>query len=149
MPVLWLPLLNYYYFDKYLETMTMLIALIISWIAFGFITAKVAESKGRPFSTWLIYGFICFPLAMLYLAMSKPSDKTLTDSGKFRKCPFCAEMVRREAKLCRYCGKELPYPEPLKEEQHNLRDALIGIVAVIIFIFIFTVIMYQLSTIFH
>ena len=83
-------------------------ALVIIWVVLGFVTAKIAESKGRPFGTWLIYGFICFPLAILYLAVSKPSDKTLVDSGEYRKCPFCAEVVRSEAKVCRYCHKELP-----------------------------------------
>lgn len=83
-------------------------ALIIIWIFFGLLTANIADSKGRPFWTWLIYGFLCFPLAILYLAMSKPSDETLVSSGEYRKCPFCAEVVRSEAKICRYCGKELP-----------------------------------------
>ena len=83
-------------------------ALIIIWIFFGLLTANIADSKGRPFWTWLIYGFLCFPLAILYLAMSKPSDEALVSSGEYRKCPFCAEVVRSEAKICRYCGKELP-----------------------------------------
>lgn len=83
-------------------------ALVIIWVVLGFVTAKIAESKGRPFGTWLIYGFMCFPLAILYLAVSKPSDETLIDSGEYRKCPFCAEVVRSEAKVCRYCNKELP-----------------------------------------
>ena len=83
-------------------------ALVIIWVVLGFVTAKVAESKGRPFGTWLIYGFICFPLAILYLTVSKPSDETLVGSGEYRKCPFCAEVVRSEAKVCRYCNKELP-----------------------------------------
>jgi hypothetical protein len=25
-----------------------------------------------------------------------------------RKCPFCAEMVKKEAKVCRFCQRDLP-----------------------------------------
>lgn len=28
-----------------------------------------------------------------------------------KKCPFCAEMVKYEAKICRFCRSELPEPE--------------------------------------
>jgi hypothetical protein len=28
-----------------------------------------------------------------------------------RKCPFCAELVKVEARMCRYCQKDLPSSE--------------------------------------
>jgi Putative heavy-metal-binding len=47
--------------------------------------------------------------------ISATSWKALTATGTAvvaesdeRKCPFCAEMVKREAKVCRHCGRDLP-----------------------------------------
>ena len=124
-------------------------ALIIVWIVLGFVTAKIAVSKGRPFSTWLIYGFLCFPLAILYLAVTKPSDETLVDSGEYRKCPFCAEIVRREAKLCRYCGKELPEPEVHIPDDNeaivNKTEMFFKIIGAIIFTFVVVAIIGSLT----
>src|SRR5437660_8238121 len=33
-------------------------------------------------------------------------------TGNLRKCPFCAESVKPDAVVCRYCGRELPPPIP-------------------------------------
>jgi hypothetical protein len=33
-------------------------------------------------------------------------------SASVRTCPFCAEQVRREAAVCRFCGRDLPELRP-------------------------------------
>ncbi len=95
--------------------LTILIMIIIG-IILGYITGYIAKSQGRSFVSWFIAGFLCFMVAFLYLLLSKPSDETLLSSGNYRKCPQCAEMVKVDAKICRYCGSELPEGELLETE---------------------------------
>jgi hypothetical protein len=33
---------------------------------------------------------------------------TRVDDGRTRVCPFCAESIKQAAKVCRFCGRELP-----------------------------------------
>jgi hypothetical protein len=28
--------------------------------------------------------------------------------GETRKCPFCAELIKSEAVVCRFCGRDVP-----------------------------------------
>jgi hypothetical protein len=83
-----------------------MIAMII-----GIIPAAIASSKGRSFVGWWFYGALIFivalPHALIIKADQQAVDKKRLESGDLKKCPFCAELVKVEANVCRYCQREL------------------------------------------
>ena len=73
------------------------------------IPAFIASSKGRSFGLWYIYGFFIFIVAFIHsLCISKNDNGILAQNDSLKKCPYCAELIKKEAIVCRYCGRNLP-----------------------------------------
>ena len=75
--------------------------------------AKDASRRGRSEIGWFIGVFLALIVFLpLYLIVRKPLlpkviEQEQLESGNSRKCPFCAEIIKSEAHVCRFCGRGL------------------------------------------
>ena len=84
---------------------------IILWLVLSIIPPTIARKKGRPAAGWFFLSLLTTPLiAGTIVACLGPIE-----GGSLRKCPFCAEIIKSEASVCRHCGKDMPHM-PQKNE---------------------------------
>lgn len=81
----------------------------IACVAGGFVLAILINNVGG--SSWAGLGAFLAPVAALIWALSASTSSQLAvehgSHGDYKKCPFCAEPVRREAIKCKHCGSAL------------------------------------------
>ena len=84
-------------------------ALVLGWVVFAIVVGIAASYRGRDGFGWFLLALLISPLVAVILLLLIPSLKDAVDP-ELRKCPFCAEFIKREAGKCRHCGSVV---EPL------------------------------------
>lgn len=80
----------------------------------GYVTARIVAHKGHEnLFAWWLFGFLIFIIAlpMALTAEDRTTEDHLLNTGARRACPSCSEPIRKEALVCRYCGRDVPEQE--------------------------------------
>lgn len=106
----------------------LIIALIVS-AGFGLLAGWLAGQRGRSAGKFFALSFFCSFVIAIIVLLALPNLKTSpasasTSTEGLEKCPFCAELIKREAQVCKFCQRDVSEEFTLRREERMKEDRL-------------------------
>ena len=76
----------------------------------GYIGMTVWKNKGGDPGGGFVLGALLGPLGVFILVAAKPRQKEIDRVARRQglvPCPNCAEIIKGQARVCRYCGRDV------------------------------------------
>lgn len=83
--------------------------IFLFWVIFAIVVAVIASSRGRFGFGWFLLSLVISPLLtfILVLCLPRVATERAPHQATHIKCPDCAELVLKEARVCKHCGRRL------------------------------------------
>lgn len=102
-------------------------SVVVFWCIFAVVVAIASNGRGRNPLGWFVLACVISPLLAFILLVALPLPFQETErlswverrEGRARQCPYCAESIRREAVVCKHCGRDLPLSEPAADNPYD------------------------------
>ena len=81
---------------------------LVFWVGSIVLAPLAASGRGRSVLLWLVLAVLLGPLALLaVLVLGQAGTRAAATGDGTYACPFCAERVLLEARICKHCHSKL------------------------------------------